>query len=203
MCDYKFNTTHSEFNTTPPPDLVGGVEAPGGVDLVGVEVNAQPPRTGHHGQWRPGVEGRKQAQEPPRVLLQAVVYLHIVAIAGSIQLKVTEPQDDLQGRGEGARGQKVWGQDHPQEGKGREFRSGGWRSGVSGGDLRLASRGKGQRSDYLAVVPGVHQPSAVAAGGIEVGVVWGVEGAVEVPQGLSTRGRLAVHLIAQVLKHST
>lgn len=97
-------------------DLIGGVEASGGVDLVGVEVDPEASGARHHRHWSSGVKGRQQTQQPPRVLLQTVIHLHIVTIAGSIQLEVTEPQDDL-----GEKSRKVRGLDEQGERR-EEFR---------------------------------------------------------------------------------
>ncbi|KAF3833404.1 hypothetical protein F7725_024608 [Dissostichus mawsoni] len=79
--------------------LVGSVEASGGVDLVGVEVDAQLSRGGNHGNRCPGVEGGQNAQQAARVLLQTVVHLHVISVPRPVQLKVREPQDHLGGRG--------------------------------------------------------------------------------------------------------
>lgn len=53
------------------------------------------------------------------------------------------------------------------------------------------------------MVPSVNQPGAVTSGGVEVGVVWRAEGAVEVPQPFSTSGNVTIDLIAQVLEQNT
>lgn len=87
-------------------DLVGGIEAPSGIDLVGIEVDPEASGARHHRHWSPGIKGRQQAQQPPRVLLQTIIHLHVVAIAGSIQLEVTEPQDHLGERSREIRGQR-------------------------------------------------------------------------------------------------
>lgn len=80
--------------------MVGDVEPSGGVDLVGVEMDPELTGGRHHGDRRSGVEGRQHPQESTGVLLQAVVDLHVVAVARPVELKVREPQDDLRGERE-------------------------------------------------------------------------------------------------------